>query len=310
MNAMRFRTVAHVLAGAFATLAFGDSFTFAPQSGNSGDWNVPENWSPTTLVPPGLYDDVTIPAGKTCRVAPAPALMQRCFKLTVESGATLVIELNNLEIGDDLTGTPAQTSVIDGIVEFRGGAGSVLQLQNGETLTGSGEIRTDPTATDPDDRYGEIFRADTTPVQTAGNIAGTLTLRGSIVFNMYLSISSGVQVICDNAADEMFFGPDNNNTYEIGFSGTLLVSAGKVQVRRMKFDGSTGRFEVSGGELELGRFPENPIFTPIPTMTATQLTFEMSGGLLDVQTGLGAKELDFTGGTIEVAKEVSAFWSP
>lgn len=291
------------LAALVASRVNATSYTFAPQNENSGYWHVSSDWSPNGR--PTAADDATIPAGTTCRVTDAEA----CFKLTVAaSGGSvgkLIIEEGTLELGDNSGITTAQTHTINGEIIFFGDAGCTLQVRDAETITGTGQIYTDPNL--PAGGYGQLLWAGQNSHTVT--ITGSLTWRGSIRFHMSMDVGPDVKFETTQAAHEMFLGMANNFTQTSDFDGLLDISAGTVTVRRMILNGSSGEFRITGGSLVLDEFQDG-FGKPINTMNNTLLLLTVCGGTTDVQLNLAGADIVFIGGTIQVESKRTAVWSP
>lgn len=302
--------------GAFVQSVHAVNYTFNPNTATA-NWSDESAWFPPGG-PPGPTDTATILADKICIVGPTN--MEHCQSLTVNAGGVLAIDRNNLMIGDNSSITPGGTSTINGTIEFLGDAGSVLQFGDEETITGTGEIRTDPT--NLENAYGELFWLDGGSPLDNIYVTGSLKLRGSIRFHIAMSVSQNVKFYADHSSHFMAFGPATNYTYDMKFGGELHVSAGMAQIQRADFNHpeNNGLFSVTGGTLWLIRLPLNaqgqPDFGATEVkpdrMAATRLRFTVGGaGTLDDMITLGAAGLDMKEtGTFKLLKEKLAVFSP
>ncbi len=277
------------------------TFTAAAEGGSTGVWATPGNWIPSG--PPSSGDAVTIPDGKTCRVANAN---QSATSFVVEDGGNLKLVGRSLTITDD--------SRIDtyGIFFFETSGGNDGELIIGADLTISG----DPNHSGDPAGVFEAHNSNKGIVSTSGGY--TLTLDGLKNHGPYFRGSFDVQVSLVMNGGQ--FVADIGEVVNLGHQGANDPSITYVS------DGA--QFDIYG-ELHIGKvtFPTstgeaadfNTLFAGTPSGTIEimdvcsgcadirGLFWVVSGGTLDVNADLCTPDtLTFLNGNIDVADGVSA----
>lgn len=282
----------------------------------SGDWHTPGNWSQGEV--PDASDTVQLQTPGTgirlCRITAGDAV---ALNLDLQAGTTIEIVDKTLTVGRP---SGATTSTVTYTLVFKEEDENLatvptMKVYNNTTFTGPGKILTDG----PAGHIGEI----TWKTSSADTItfSGGLSLNRSLFFNMH--VTSGPNAF-RTASDfdtgnpvpyHMYFGPATGNTYKLLGSGHICaMQGGIITIRKMDLNGSgssyfTGLlFPQDNGALNI---------TELAAANSTYATVLVEGGLLDVDSNLGAwygsivksSSGDFTG-RIDVAPGKVAVMQP
>ncbi len=279
--------------GFVADPTLAEDYTFDPPSGDTGGWNVVNNWKDSngerTGYPDSPEDNATIPSGKTVTVGDDPRENSTVGAIVLENGGTIELyEYFSLTINDN--------STINGDILFKScGIDFCASLTIGEPLivTGNGRIR------------GGLNHHDLTPGYISGaqgdtlTIASTFTIQGAIEIKAEL-INNGV-VLVNHAYDTLKL----TEWPKIGESGAKWkVTDGKLYVQCqvtggakwilkggqssslifIKNDDDTNTSNLSGDvKLTGGTFRIDKTFCTTGDITATASTNEDNDPMIKVK---------------------------
>lgn len=284
--------VALALAGSH--LARATDYTFAPQSGNDGDWGAQANWTPSSG-PPGSGDKATIPNGKTCRVENASQVAR---EIVVDSGGTLAVLSRDLTLG---TGSGSAGLTVNGTLYLDKTTATTPRIvldRNTITISGSGTVTASAAS-----GYGPAIIHPA----TAGNLLivnDGVTVKGAIAVNTAI-YNYGLMLV-DHADDVMDVCPVADvSGVDLQGDGIFRVTAGQMRIgaATQTLD-SQAQFDLQGGELNVTQYATNTFMDMVCKVF-------VSGGVLDVDSHFQTSgAFSFTGGCMEVApQKVASFLS-
>lgn len=275
-----------------AGICVGGTYTFQSAS---GVWDREENWqnSGGTNPYPMSGDVAIIPVSKTCRVENGN---EAALSVTVH-GALPVIDKT---LTPGTTGA-ASTTTISGTLLLKDTSSSgapVLKLHNQTTI----ESSVTSCAIEADVAAGDF--ATITWANCSSDVAtffGSVNFRKSIHFAMNVSFNANNLLPPPNNPRCDVLGPNDEMTFCSGAVDEM------VNMATMSGANGGGKFTFNGnvnllaGEITCNHASSVVQFASSCTASSSSMTLVLSAGTLDVDTHVGAFDIQWSGGTIDVA---------